>query len=703
MPDFVLEIGTEEVPAAAMVPALEQLNSLMGELLTRERIGFGEVRTQGTPRRLVAYVTGVAERQEDALLQHRGPARAVAFDAAGNPTRAAEGFARRYGLSAADLQVRQTETGEYAFAEQKVEGQPTTDVLAGALPGVLSSLSFPKFMRWGEGSHRFSRPVRWIVALLGSEVVATEACGVSAGRESFGHRFLPVRGEPGVYRVAVEGAETYFDRLRDAHIVADPAERRRLIQEQGNALAEADGVKVVWDPELLDEVTFVVEHPRAFMGRFSEDYLRLPRPVLVSAMRKHQRYFYLENPDGSLAPRFLAVRNGDETGLDIVRAGNERVLIFRFNDAVHHYNEDLKSTLAEKRERLKRVIFLEKLGTMWDKSVRLEAVVTRLCAQLGRADAADAARDAARLCKADLASNMVGELPELQGVMGREYALHEGLSVEVAQAIGEQYLPKAAGDALPPSLLGRLLALADRMDILTAAFSLGYVPTGSSDPFGLRRAAMGVVALLAELPAEVTLSSLVDRSLASFAGEAYYQAAKPRPADEVRANLLRFFRPRVEAVLEEAGTRLDLTEAVLGVGFDSIPTTLSRAAFLRAGAGGAGWEPVVQVATRIRNILKPTDGAPVAGNLAHLEHATEQRLAADVQARESALREKLAAGDWPGAWEEWTALCPAVDQFFVDVLVNAENPDLRAARQALLRKLDATFTQLADFSKIAGV
>ena len=651
----------------------------------------------------MVYATDVAGRQEDAVVQQRGPAKSAAFDAAGNPTKAAEGFARRYGLKPDELEVRQTEAGEYVFAEQRLEGKPTGEVLGAAIPTLLTQLSFPKFMRWGEGRYRFSRPIRWLVALLGSDVVPFEVEGVKSSHESWGHRFLPVQGTEGQQRVAVANAAEYWSAVQSANVMVDAEERVRRVVEQGDQLAEADGVRVVWDPELLHEVAYVVEYPTAFMGRFSEEYLALPRPVLVSAMRKHQRYFYLENPDGSLAPRFLAVRNGGEHGLNTVREGNERVLAFRFNDAVHHYTEDQKTNLPELRERLRRVVFMQKLGSVYDKSERLEGVVASLVDLLARADLGEKAVEAARLCKADLASHMVGELPELQGTIGKEYGLRGGLDPEVAAAIEEHYQPKAAGDALPATFLGRLLALADRIDLLVAAFSLGHIPTGSSDPFGLRRAAAGVTALLAELPAEISLRELIDRSLQSYAGQAYYEGASPRPAAEVSNDLLQFFRPRVEALLEEAGVRLDLREALLAAGFDRIPGIRTRAEFLVGKLGDPSWDMVVAMATRIRNILKPVDGQLVEGHTSKLEDPSELALASAFEREREALTTAVDGGDWEGAWRLWSGLVPVVDQFFVDVLVNVEDQELRAARQALLRNLDVLFVRLADFSKIAAL
>jgi glycyl-tRNA synthetase beta chain len=416
-------------------------------------------------------------------------------------------------------------------------------------------------------------------------------------------------------------------------------------------------------------------------------------------MGKHQRYFTLEELDGSLAPLFLTARNGDAEGLEIVRAGNERVLAFRFNDAVHHYNEDLKTTLEEKRAHLSRVVFMQRLGSMLDRSERLERLVTAWCRRLGRDDLLERAACAAHLSKADLASQMVAELPELQGVMGREYGVLEGLDPAVAQAIGEQYMPKTAGDPLPQSEAGRLLALADRIDLLIAALSLGHAPTGSSDPFGLRRAAAGVTALLAEMPPSLAPAALVEDGLAAFREEEYYRASSPRPGAEVAAGVLALLTARLEAQLLAEGVRRDLADAVLNGRPGSVPSLLGRARFLRSRLSDPSWEPVSQSATRIRNILRPTDGAPEELDPARLEQPEEQALHAAVEAAAPELDRALAALNWEAAWARWAALAPAITTFFDEVLVNAPDPELAAARRGLLRRLDAGFLAVADFSR----
>ncbi|MBI3911434.1 MAG: glycine--tRNA ligase subunit beta [Armatimonadetes bacterium] len=690
MPDLVLEIGTEEVPANAVVPALEQLRQLMEELLSVQRLSHGGVETLGTPRRLVACARDVATRQADAVVEIKGPPASVAFDAEGKPTRAADGFARRNQVDVGTLVIRDN----YVYAEKREIGAPAVSVLARALPELFPALNFPKFMRWGEGLFRFSRPIRWILCLLGEEVVPFTVAEVTSGNVTMGHRVLGPGPHP------VRTAADYFHVVRDAGVILSGQERREQIVQQGNTPSAEAGGHVIWDPSLLEEVTYVVEWPTAFLGRFSEEYLSLPRPVLVSVMKKHQRYFTLEGPDGRLLPRFLAVRNGGDFGLDQVREGNERVLAFRFNDAVFYDAEDRKTTLAEKRERLRRVVFLENVGSLYDKSVRLERLLATLCERLGRTADIPLARRAAALAKADLVSQMVIELPELQGIMGGEYARGDGEPAEVAEAIAEHYLPRAAGDPLPASFLGRLLSLADRLDTLAATFSLGLIPTGSFDPFGLRRHAAAVVAILAALPPlrQEDLLRLARRMLE----EQGFAAIAARPVDQVVAELMGLLRSRLEAMLDEEGIRADVSAAVLAVGCNVVPEVLQRARFLQRQADSAPevFNRVATVATRVRNIVRPTDASPPVGDLERLEHPTERDLAAAVQEREEIWRQMAARADWDCLWRSWDDLRPLIDQFFVDVLVMAEDPALRAARLSLLRALDDSFRSLADFSRV---
>ena len=694
MPDFLLEIGTEEVPASAVVPAMEQVCRLLADTLARERLDAGEIRSYGTPRRLVVAASGVAARQPDGLLTHRGPARSAAFDAAGRPTRAAEGFARRYGLTPDQLSVRATESGEYCFAEQAVPGRDAVDVLADAAPALLSQLTFPKFMRWGEGLFRYSRPIRWLVCLLDDQLVPFTVQGVTSGRRTAPHRFLTPSCD-----LDVGSARDYLNVMDAAHVVVHPEARRGLIVETGNRLARAEGLRVLWDEDLLNDVCFVVEHPTPFLGAFSPAYLSLPRPVLVSAMKKHQRYFTLEDPEGNLAPHFLAVRNGGDVGLDIVRTGNERVLEFRFNDAAHHFDEDRKTTLAEKRDRLRSIVFMQKLGSLLDRSRRLEALAGELSRLAGETGGVTDLAEAARLCKADLASAMVAELPELQGVIGAEYGRLEGLPEPVCTAIAEQYLPRHAGDALPCTTAGRLLSLADRLDLLVAAFCLGHVPTGSSDPLGLRRAAAAVVQLLAELPASLRVPALLRAACSLLAAEPFFAGAASVSPEEAVQEAERLIRTRLDAWLEEAGIRLDLREALLAAGAETVPRLGQRARFLQSRLETAGWEPLVQAATRIRNILRPTDASPTPGDPAHLSHPAAETLSRLATLAGATLQPAFADGRWDEAWETWTGLLPAIEAFFEEVLVNDPDPAVRAARLGLLRTLDAGFLELADFSR----
>ncbi|WPD18906.1 glycine--tRNA ligase subunit beta [Thermaerobacter composti] len=494
--DLLVEVGCEEIPAADCAEARRQLAERAGTVLAEAGLPYELVRALGTPRRLTLVVKGLAARQASRESWVRGPARAVAYGPDGQPTRAALGFARAQGVAVDDLVVRETPQGEYVFARKVEEGRPAAAVLAETLPGILGGLEFRRTMRWGAGEHRFVRPVHWLVALLGEEVLPFAFAGVQAGRVSYGHRFL----HPGPVELASASEEEYRRRLADAYVVVDPEERRERIVEQARAAAAAVGGEVEVDPELLAEVVDLVEYPTAFVGSFAEGMLELPRDVLVTTMKVHQRYFPVRRPGESrLLPHFVAVRNGDERHLDTVRRGNERVIGARLADARFFFQQDLRRRLADRVPDLERVSFLPDLGTLLDKTRRLERLVAWLAERLGlpAAEREHAVR-AARLAKADLVTAMVYEFPELAGRMGREYALRDGEPPAVAEALAEQYLPRGGDDdELPSTWPGLLLATADRADTLAGCFAAGLEPTGSQDPYGLRRAAVGLLRLLA--------------------------------------------------------------------------------------------------------------------------------------------------------------------------------------------------------------
>lgn len=695
MPTLLIEIGSEEMPARAIGPALAQFRDLVGERLALARLAPQSVVTRGTPRRLVAVATGVPERQPDEVREVRGPARSVAFNAEGQPTGAAIGFARKQGVAVTDLELVTTPQGEYVQARVMDAGKPAIEAAGAAIEEAVTRLTFPKLMLWGEGAMRYVRPIRWIVAVLGDEVVPVTLAGVQSGRTSRGHRYLA----PAEFEVG--SPESFIDRLRDAFVMPDPEERRALIVEQANALAAEAGGTIPWDAELLEENVQLVEWPTCVLGSFADKYMELPRPVLVTAMKKHQRFFPVQAADGSLLPRFVAVRNGGDRALDVVRAGYERVLEARFADALYFLAQDRDTSLDEMVAGLGNLVFQEKLGTVADKRDRLMLLAPGLADASGVGEAGVAAvAEAASLCKADLVSRMVVELPSLQGIIGREYARSRGIDPAIADAIAEHYLPRSAGDSLPQSGLGWILAVADRMDTLVGYVGLGIVPSGSSDPYGLRRAAQGMVQILAEQPGAPGLASI-----AAVASAAYVHTGKARfEAQPLRDGLQAIFEQRMAAYLADRGVRHDLVAAALGGGAPAnqvVFDLVRRADAISRMAEREDWVATVQAGARVANILKSAPAAgPAAIDTALFADPAEGALHAAVSgAAEAAVRcaETAAHEELFGVL---AGLTPAVTAFFDAVLVMAPEPDVRANRLALLGALDAFYRRLADFTQV---
>ena len=690
MPHFLLEIGTEELPSGAIAPAVAQLKDALLARLREERLGVApeDVRTWATPRRLALLVQGLPERQADAPVEARGPAVKVAFGPDGTPTKAAEGFARRQNVDVKGLVVE----GDYVVARRTEPGRPTGEVLAAAVPDLLRALSFPKFMRWGAGNYRFGRPLRRFVALLDDEILRFEIEGVPGGDTTVGHRDLS-RGP-----VAIPAPEAYPEALRAAFVEPDPVVRQEAIVAQARALAESIDGTAVLDPDLVEENVYLTEWVTAVLGAFDPAYLTLPRPVLVTAMKKHQRFFPVEDArvgdaQGNLLPHFIAVRNGGGDHLDTVRAGYEKVLASRFNDARFFFEHDRGSRLSDKVFKTERIVFQEKLGTLADKTKRLR----RILEQTGLAEwtgDAEAALRAAFLAKADLASEIVMELPALQGVMGREFALLEGEPPAVAEALLEQYLPRFAGDDLPASPVGTALALADRADTLIGYMRfVGAEPRGSSDPFGLKRAAGAVVDLLARDAALPGVAALI-----AAAGDAY--AAQGREPAPRSGDLSALLETRLRGLLEERDARHDLVDALLVTNWDNIAGLVNRAQVLMARMPTDALAATAQVATRVRNILRPAaipEGDPDRALLAEPE---ELALLAALDAVLPQVADRLDAGDYGEAFDDLAALNGPINRFFDAILVNAEDAALRGARLALLARADRLYLRLADFSKL---
>jgi len=685
--ELLFEIGVEEIPSAYLPPALEDLKAAASRLLAEQRLAFTAIRTLGTPRRLVLFVDGLAERQADARREVVGPPKAAAFDAEGKPTRAAEGFARAQGVAVEALQVRALERGEYLLAVQEERGARTAEVLAGLLPKLLSALSFPKFMRWGEGTFRFVRPIRWLLALYDGRVVPFEVDGLKPGGKTYGHRFLAPRG------VRVRSFQEYLESLEERFVVVDPDRRRELVRTQAAEAAAAVKGRPVLDASLVETVADLVEFPTAVCGAFKPEYLELPREVIVTPMQKHQRYFPVVDAAGNLLPHFVAVSNMRAKDMGLILQGNERVLRARLNDAEFFFREDRKRPLAERLPELRQIIFQEKLGSVADKVQRLQRLAGWLAAQVDPA-ARPSAERAALLCKADLPTAMVKEFPNLQGIMGREYARLSGEAPDVCQAIEEHYLPRSAGDRLPATGAGATVALADRLDSIVGCFGIGLVPTGSEDPYALRRAALGAVQIVLQRGWHLPLDEAVACAQAGFGDSGGSKA------DATRQAVLEFLRGRTQAVLAERGMPGDVIESVLSAGSNDIADVARRADALGVLRREADFVELATAFRRVVGIIPRGFDRPVETN--RLVEAAERALYAQAAELKGEVERLVAARDYLGALRRIAGLRPVVDMFFEEVLVIGPDEGLTQNRFALLKTVGSLFARIADFTKITG-
>lgn len=693
----LLEIGVEEIPANVVLPALGQMAALAAAGLEKRRLGFGGVRTWGTPRRLALTVTELEEKQPDQGLEVKGPAASAAFDKDGKPTKAAEGFARSRGVEVGQLEVRETDKGPFVFARVREEGRSAVEVLAELWPEIIRQLTFPKTMRWADVSTRFARPIRWLVALYGEQVVPFEVAGVVSGRKSRGHRFLGDR------EVEPACADDYEGALERAFVLVDHERRTSLIAEQARAAAAEVGGHPRIAPALLEEVAFLVEYPTCLVGSFPERHLQLPEPVLVTVMAKHQRYFPVENASGELLPRFVAVRNGDDRALATVASGNEKVIEARFADAEFYYGEDTKRPLSARLAELERVTFMDRQGSVRDKTERIVALARALAGEVGLTpEDAQTAAKAAELCKCDLVTYMVQDLTSLQGVIGAEYARLEGSPAPVCRAIEEHYAPRSADDAPPASSPGRLVSLADKLDNLAACFALNLVPRGTSDPYALRRQAAGIVAMLLEARWRVDLPARLGSALGML------PQCDVAPEDALSA-LRDFFGLRLDAVLEGKGVAYDIRRAVLGAACSDVLDAHDRALALQAAreADPRLFEVATFAAARIGKIVRPAaDQAADEVRPGLFEKPVEGALVDALGRARSRVEELLSEPgerDHAAAWAALSGLERPVWEFFdfeKGVMVMAADRAVRANRLALLRGADELFLRMADFTEI---
>ena len=686
---LAFEIGTEEIPAFDLAGAVKQLSTMVPSLLDDAAIPHGAVKIFSSPRRLIVIAEEIPEATEEKNEVFKGPSAKIAFDAEGNPTKAAQGFARGKGVDPSSLVV---EDG-YVYARTHTPSVNVASLLSSVLNKIIHGLSWPRSQRWGVQSEYFTRPVRWIVALFGNEVIDFTFAGLVAGRTTYGHRFLA----PGPFEVA--DADSLVDVVRSASVIPSEAEREQVIRE-GVAKAEAEtGFTAVLHPKTLVEVINLAEYPTVLVGTFDEEFLKVPEEIIVDAMLVHQRYFPLYDKDGKLTNRFIVVSNGDPACAETIVDGNERVVRARLYDAKFFYDEDLKQPLESYVDHLGEVVFQEKLGTMLDKTNRIQRLADRLAEDAGLAgqDLSDVER-AARLCKADLVTSAVVEFTSVQGVMGSYYAAASGETAQVAQAIEQHYRPRFAGDEAPDTVVGKIVAIADKLDTVCGLFAVGQGPTGSSDPFALRRSAIGIVAMLSGKDAvEVSLVAAIDAALASYA-----QQGIEFDTDAVRRDVIEFFITRTKVMMRDAGNSIDAIDAVLSAGIQEPVELINRVSALEAARSEQPevFEDLATAYARANNLCDSKLGTEVNEGLLS---EVEQVLVRAVCQAESNVASALENNNYAAALSELAALRKPIDLFFENTMVMDEDQALRENRLRLLNSFVAVFANVADFALLSKV
>lgn len=679
--DVLFEIGAEEIPAGYMPSLLEQFKTMAEAKLAEHRLSFGSIRTLGTPRRLALLINDVADASEDLSERHKGPSVQIAYDKEGNPTKAAMGFARGKGVDVKDLVV---EDG-YIYAETTTAGVPAMEIMEVVLPQLLTGLSFPKSMHWANRDEKFVRPVRWLLALLDTAVIPMEFAGVRASNFSRGHRFLGERG------VLVQHPADYVKAMEDNFVIVDQDKRRAMISEQLEALAAEHKATIVHDDDLLEEINFLVEYPTALCGGFADSYLELPDAAVITPMKDHQRYFPLVDGEGKLLPLFLTVRNGDSHCLDVVQAGNERVLRARLDDAKFFFNEDRKKALAERSEGLTKIVFQEGLGNLADKTERLLALGEEFAAACGLTETEMVELERATvLAKTDLTTGMVTEFTELQGVMGKEYALLDGESPEVAEAIFEQYLPRFAGDVLPKTPAGRVLSIIDKTDNIVATFSRGLIPTGSQDPYALRRQTIGILNILAESGWDVELRPLFQRNLELLGVPA-------EKHDEILEQLDRFFVLRLKNIYLDKDFAHSTIDLVLSGKDVTVAKTEGLLNALEANRIDEQTE-LVQAYQRMYNLVK--DIAYTGVNETLFKEASEKALYEAAIKAKATSDEAVAAADYAAVVAVPATLVAPINTFFEDVMVMDKEEAIKANRLQLVRLAYEVMAVIGDVSAL---
>lgn len=682
---FLLEIGTEDLPARFIKPALNQLSENTLKILGEHYISCSGTKVYGTPRRLAVIADGIPEMQKDRIKEIFGPSVKVAYDSEGKPTNAAIGFAKSQGISAEKLIIKKKDKGEYVVAVIDEKGVPVREIIPDILRKIVLSMHFPKSMRWGDGSIRFARPIRWLLALFDNEAVKFEIEGIKSSNLTKGHRFL----SPAAFQI--KEISGYRKLLANNYVIVDIEERKKIISEKMSKMLAEINEKPVEDEELLDTVANLVEYPVPVAGNFSSEYLRLPGELLITVMKGHQKYFAVQDNKGNITNKFIIVSNTTEDNSEVVKAGAERVIRARFEDARFYYEEDIKKPLYERIEELKKVTFQEELGSLYEKTERMTVLAEFLADRL-LPEIKDSIIRAAKLSKTDLITGVVREFPELQGIMGRYYAIENGEPIQVAEAIKEHYQPLHSGGTLPSSDAGALLSIADKMDNIAAFFSIGLIPTGSEDPFALRRQAIGIISILFDKGYEITLRELVNKALMNV--------AKSDALDEIEAKILQFFAGRIETILYDYGYPYDVIQAILPFSADIyLKELIQRLEALKKYKEHESYCDFLTAIKRVYNIIPQTALPEIDNSI--LEEKYEIDLKEKLDSINEELSRMMGKSEYYEAFLLLSSITNVINNFFDNVLVMDKREHIKLNRLALLKSIREVSVRLADFSKLA--
>lgn len=681
---LLLEIGVEELPSRFGQTTLDQIENNLSKLLKEERINFDNIEKYATPRRLTFVIKNLADKATDLEEEVKGPAKKIAVDADGNFTKPALGFMKSKGLDPENVYFKQLGNAEYLFGTIKQEGKHTSEVLKTIVPEAIKNVTFPKAMRWGGKNMRFARPIRWMVALLNNEVLDIDLEGIKSSNITRGHRFL------GEKEFEVNSVEEYFEKLDKNFVILDQHKRKEMIRKQAVEVAKSLGGEVELDEDLLEEITFLVEYPTAFYGEFDEEYVKLPKEVVTTPMKEHQRYFPVLK-DGKLLPNFIAVRNGDSNRIDLVKAGNEKVLRARLADALFFYHEDTKKPLESFVDKLQTVVFQAKLGTVYDKTLRIEKLSQVILNELNMTESKENTLRAAKLCKADLVTNMVFEFTELQGIMGRDYAQVSGENEEVCQGIFEHYLPRFAGDILPETNTGIALSIADKLDSIAGFFAIGIKPSGSQDPYALRRQALGILSILLDRKLSVNLNNLINAALDNYSNLEFNK-------EEVASQIVEFFVERVKNLFKDLGIRYDVIDAVLNNNLDDISDIHTRALELNRWLQKDELVEMLTAFNRVSTLAEKATTDIVKEDL--LKEDAEIKLYNGFKEIKSNVESLLLDKKYNEALDAFATLRPLVDNLFDNVMVMDKDEAIKENRLGLLKQIYSTMLTICDLSKI---